>query len=105
VKRVPVKRVPWVTVLLLLVSAVCVSVVPRADSPETTFNETDAPVNLAPPARPGVVVAPPAINPVVAVPWLSCPTCSMNRVELESAVTPHQRHRPSLQSLFCTLLI
>lgn len=102
-----VKRRHWMSVLFLLAAAVCVSAVPRADSPETTFNESDAPVNLAPPVLPGLRVAPPAVDPTAILPALSvyCPGCALNTLPVEPALAPRQRDHHSLLSLLCTLLI
>jgi hypothetical protein len=100
-----VKQLRSISVLFLLVAAVFVSVVPRADSPETTFNEADAPVNLAPPARLGSLVVLPTVDPVAVTPAVS-PSCSpyaVSSVVLDRPAAPRQRH--SLQSLLCTLLI
>ncbi len=101
------KQLRSISVLFLLVAAVFVSVVPRADSPDTTFNEADAPVNLAPPARLGSLVVLPAVDPVAVTPAVSsfCPACAVSSVVLERPATPRQSHRHSLQSLLCTLLI
>jgi len=102
-----VKRLRWISVLFLLVAAVFVSVVPRADAPETTFNEADAPVNLAPPARLGSLVVLPSVDPVVVMPAVSpfCPACAVSSVVIDRPPAPRQRHGHSLQSLLCTLLI
>src|SRR4029077_3518089 len=102
-----VKRLRWISVLFLLAAAVFVSVVPRADAPETTFNEADAAVNLALPARLGSLVVLPTVDPVVVMPAVSpfCPACAVNSVVIDRPVAPRQGHRHSLQSLLCTLLI
>jgi hypothetical protein len=102
-----VKQLRSISVLFLLVVAVFVSVVPRADAPETTFNEADAPVNLAPPARLGSLVVLPSVDPVVVMPAVSpfCPTCAVSNVVPDRPAVPRQRHGHSLQSLLCTLLI
>src|SRR5579863_5396425 len=102
-----VKRLRWISVLFLLAAAVFVSVVPRADAPETTFNEADAPVNLAPPARLGSLVVLPSADPVTVTPAVSaiCSPCAVSSIVLDRPPVPRQRHRHSLQSLLCTLLI
>jgi hypothetical protein len=102
-----VKRLRWISVLFLLVVAVFVSVVPRADAPETTFNEADAPVNLAPPARLGSLVVLPSVDPVAILPAVSasCSACAVSSIVLDRPTAPRQGHRHSLQSLLCILLI
>jgi hypothetical protein len=96
----------WTLILVLLVAAVGVSAVPRADSPQTAFNEADAPVNLAPPCRPDVRLTPPAVDSVSVLPALptSCARSSMGSF-IEPAVTPSRRHPRPLQNLLCTFLI
>lgn len=96
----------WTLILLLLVAAVGVSAVPRADSPQTAFNEADAPVNLAPPCRPDVRLTPPAVDSVSVLPALptSCARSSVGSF-IQPAVTPSRRHPRPLQNLLCTFLI
>lgn len=102
-----VKRLRWITVLVLLGAAVFVSMVPRMDLPETAFNEADAPVNLAPAARPTIRLVPPAVDPIMISPSLL--VYSSGRVPsgpaVESAAMPAQRHGHSFQDLLCTFLI
>lgn len=102
-----VKQLRSISVLFLLVVAVFVSIVPRADSPETTFNEADAPVNLAPPVRLGSLVVLPSVDPAVVMPVVSpfCTACAVSSVVIDRPAVPRQRHGHSLQSLLCTLLI
>jgi len=73
-----VRRLRWISVFLLAAAAVLVSTVPRVDSPETTFNEADAPVNLAPSARPNIQLVPPAVDPIAISPVP--PLHSANRI-------------------------
>ena len=96
----------WILILLLLAATVSVSAVPRADTPQTAFNEADAPVNLAPPCRPTVRLTPPAIEPVSVLPGLAT-SCVRSAVTnfIEPAVTPHRQHPRLLQNLLCTFLI
>jgi hypothetical protein len=98
-----------VLVIFLLGTAVCAFALPRADVPETAFNEADAPVNLAPPAQPGirVAVAPPAVNPIAVLPMVPrhCATCLASSFVLESTSAPKHRDHHSLQDLLCTFLI
>jgi hypothetical protein len=100
-------RLRLTLVLFLLAAAVCVSVVPRPDLPETAFNEADTPVNLAPPVRPRIQIISPAVNPIAVLPALSnhCPGCFVSGVVIQAAVTLRQRHPRSFQDLLCTFLI
>ena len=102
-----VKPMRWMTVLLLLGAAVFVSTVPRMDLPETAFNEADAPVNLAPAARPTIRLVPPAVDPIMASPALFVYSAGhvSNGLAVESAPMPVQRHGHSLRDLLCTYLI
>jgi hypothetical protein len=102
-----VKKLRLISVLFLLAATVFVSVVPRADSPDTSFNEADAPVNLAPPARLGSLVVLPSVDPVAVLPTVSsfCTACAVTSVVLERPSVQRQHHGHSLQSLLCTLLI
>jgi hypothetical protein len=102
-----VGRFRWISVLLLAFAAVLVSTVPRVDSPETAFNETDAPVNLAPSARPTLQLVPPAVNPIAIspAPPLHRAGRLVTSLVLELAAIPSQRHGNSLQEVLCTFLI
>jgi hypothetical protein len=94
-------------ILFLTAAAICASVLPRPDLPETAFNEADAPVNLAPPVLPRIQIVLPAVNPIAILPPLRshCTGCTVRRSLLEPVVTPRQRPSRSLQDLLCTLLI
>jgi hypothetical protein len=100
------KQAYLILILFLLAAAVGVSAVPRADSPQTAFNEADAPVNLAPPCRPDVRLTPPAIDPVSALPALPM-SSALSTVSsfIAPPVTPHRQYPRSLQNLLCTFLI
>jgi hypothetical protein len=101
-----VKRLRLALVLFLTAAAVCASVVPRPDLPETAFNEADAPVNLAPPVLPRIQIILPAVNPLAILPLRNhCADCTVRRLLLEPPVAPSQRHSRSLQDLLCTFLI
>ena len=102
-----VKHFRWILVLSLLGAVVCVSAVPRVDLPETAFNETDAPVNLAPPLRSGTPIMAPTLNPIVVspAPVLHYSGRVVEGLLLAPASSPVQRHRVSLQYLLCTFLI
>lgn len=101
-----VARLQWISVLLA-VAAVFVSTVPRVDSPETAFNEADAPVNLAPTARPNIQLVPPAIDPIAIspAPALLSAGRMVTSLVLELAATPSQHHGHTLQEVLCTFLI
>jgi hypothetical protein len=94
-------------VILLLGAAVFVSTVPRIDLPETSFNEADAPVNLAPAARPTIRLVPPAVDPIMILPSLFVTRAAQipSSLAAESAAMPAHRHGHSLQDLLCTFLI
>jgi hypothetical protein len=102
-----VRRGLWVFVLILLGAVVCVSAVPKTDLPETSYNEVDTPVNLAPPVVSGTRFVRPAISTVI----LPRQVCDARRGvnaqahERKSASTPLRYSPPSVQDLLCTLLI
>jgi hypothetical protein len=102
-----VKRLHLILVLFLLGAAVCVFAVPRQDLPETTFNEADTPVNLAPPVLPRIQIVRPTVDSIAVLPAL--PNHSTGRVAnnfvLEPATSPRHRDSHSLQALLCTFLI
>ena len=101
------KRLRLALILFLTAAAVCASVLPRPDLPETAFNEADAPVNLAPPVLPRIQIILPAVNPIAVLPPAGdhCAGCTVRRFLLEPAVAPRPRHSRSLRDLLCTLLI
>ena len=101
------RRLRSILALFLLGTAACVFALPRVDLPETAFNEADAPVNLAPPVRPGIRVIRPAVDPIAVLPTLPShyATCVVRGMVLESAAVPRQRHQHSFQDLLCTFLI
>ncbi len=102
-----VGRLRWVSVVLLVLAAVLVSTVPRVDSPETAFNESDAPVNLAPSARPNIRLVPPAVDPIAISPASPLHGAGrvVTRLVLELAAMPSQHHGHSLQEVLCIFLI
>jgi hypothetical protein len=100
------KRVHLTLIVILLAATVGASAVPRADLPQTTFNESDAPVNLAPPCRPSFRLAPPDVDPITVLPPL--PTGSLASPEsnlVAPAAAPHRQFPRSLQALLCTFLV
>lgn len=102
-----VKILRWISVAVLLGAAVFASVVPRADLPETAFNEADAPVNLVIPVRPSLSIAPPVVDPIAVLPTPRFHRAAsfLPGATLPLSIMPRQRHRHSLQNLLCTLLI
>jgi hypothetical protein len=97
----------WAVVLLLLLGAVlCASVIPRTDSPETSYNEIDTPVNQAPPVVPALRLVRPAVAPVI-LPKNFGNAASVNSspIRRNIAGVPAPRDPHSIQNLFCTLLI
>jgi len=89
-------------VLFLVGAAIGVSTVPLEDLPETSFNEVDAPVNLAPPVQPRLKFIPPACDSEV-ISGLSA--CAVSSGVLEQATVTSGRYPHSLQDLLCTFLI
>lgn len=100
-------RLRWMLIIVLLGVAVCVSVAPRADLPGTAFNESDAPVNLAPPRLPRIQISTPEIDAILVLPTapVYCAGCVGHNSVLAPVSSPSQRHGNSLQNLLCTFLI
>jgi hypothetical protein len=100
------KRRHRMLVLVLLAGVFGGCAVPPVDLPETNFDESDAPVNLAIPLQATVRFVRPVSDPLV-MPGLrfNCARCDLSRRTLEAAATPRQRHPHSLQDLTCALLI
>ena len=94
-------------VLFLLAGVFGGSAAPPVDLAETSFDESDAPVNLAPPSQATVRFVRPVSDPLV-MPGLRfyCAGCVVSRRVLGAVAMPTQR-RPhySLQDLLCTFLI
>jgi hypothetical protein len=102
-----VTRLRAILALFLLGGAVCAFALPRVDLPETVFNETDAPTNLASPVRLDIRVGTPAVGPVDILPTLPFHYALgiVSSLVLVPAAAARQRHQHSLQDLLCTLLI
>ena len=102
-----VRRHRRLLVLLLLAGVFGGSAVLPVDLPETAFDESDAPVNLARPSQTPLRSVRPVSDPLV-MPGLRfyCAGCVVSRRVLGAVSMPTQR-RPhySLQDLLCTLLI
>jgi len=106
-----VKRCYEILVLFLLAGVLAGSVIPRVDSPETAFDESDAPVSLAPPTQAAVRFIRPisvrSFNSRPAMPGLHscCVERAVSSRVLAAASLRRQRHPQSLQDLLCTFLI
>ena len=93
-------------VLFLLAGVFGGFAVPPVDLPETTFNESDAPVNLAPPSQAAVRFVRP-VSDLRVMPGLRfyCAGCDLSSRVPGAVARPGQRHPHSLQDLLCTFLI
>jgi hypothetical protein len=100
------KNLHLILVLILSGTAVCVAAVPRTDLPETAFNETDAPVNQAPPIFPRLKFVRPVGDPIVlpSLP-LNCADSVVCRSVPKVEAAESHRHSHCLQILLCTFLI
>ena len=101
-----VQRHRRILVLFLLAGVFRGSAVPALDLPETTFDESDAPVNLAPPSQADLRVVNPVSDPLV-MPGLPfyCAGCIVSGPVFAAPAMPRERHPHSLQDLLCTFLI
>ena len=101
-----VKRHRRLLVLFLLAGVFGGFAVLPVDLPETAFDESDVPVNLAPPSQAPLRFVRPVSDPLL-MPGLRfyCAGCVVSSFVLEPAVMPRQRHPHSLQDLLCTFLI
>jgi hypothetical protein len=59
----PVKCLHWIIVILAIGVVSLAPIVPRVDAPETVYNETDTPVNLATPVVVGTSFTKPSEKP------------------------------------------
>ena len=93
-------------VVLLVAGVFGGSAIPPVDLPETTFNESDTPVTLAPPTQATVRFDRPVSDPLVT-PGVRfyCAACGLGSRVLATAAMPGQRHPHSLQDLLCTFLV
>lgn len=109
--NVGVKRHYRTLILFLLVGVFGRSAVPPVDLPETTFNEMDSPVNLAPPSQAAPkfgrpVGAAPVEDPPVKAALAFCHAEFMGRrPALPSPAKPDPRPPHSSQELLCAFLI
>jgi len=101
-----VKRHFRILVLFLLTGILGGFAVPPVDLPETSYDESDSPVNLAPPSQATLSslrsVRDPLLMPGLQFYRVECVVIS--RV-LGAAAMPRQRHPHFLQNLLCTFLI
>jgi hypothetical protein len=100
-----VARLRWACILFLRSAAVCVSVVPPIDDPESAFNETDLPINLTRPVAPGTKFVAPADDPAILQRPLYWVGQGIGNSVLELAPVSMRRYSHRLQNLLCTFLI
>ena len=98
-----VKQGHWIVVILGVLCVSLASIIPQLDDPETTFNETDAPINVTTPIVAQTNFDVPTAHPVV-IPrkqqaWWN-PSTMMHVVALK----PGMRASHSLLNLLCKLL-
>jgi hypothetical protein len=102
-----VRRSLWTFVLLLLTGIVCAAAVPPVDLPETSYNESDTPVNQAPPVVQGIRF----VRPVQVVKRVPQSVLQARRgvqlpvADLVSLPLATRHDTRSLQDLLCTFLI
>jgi hypothetical protein len=93
-------------VFFLMGAAIFASAVPREDSPETSFDEADTPVIMAPAERPRIQLVSPALDLATPSPVPSARVVDgFTAVSRLLAPVSRSPHRPALQNLLCTLLI
>ena len=108
---VDLRRCYRIFVLLLLAGVLVASTVPPVDLPETTFDESTATVNLAPPPHTAFRLVRPvfvrAVGDALVIPdvRLHCTGWVVSSRMLAAEAVPGHRHARSLQDLLCTLLI
>jgi hypothetical protein len=90
--------------LVLLVGVFGGAAVPPVDLPETVFDESDTPVNLAPPSQGTLQFVPPVGDPLVTPRSQFLAGYVIGRVLVHTAIST-ERHPHSLQDLLCTFLI
>ena len=97
-------------VMALMVSVVLVSTIPQADLPETAYDESDAPVNQAPPVVLDTAMVHPPIAEVLLPKRIGETESHVGLQSLERRwvyrLFPRDQHDPhSMQVLLCTFLI
>lgn len=97
----------WAFVLILLSTVLCVSAIPPSDSPETSYNEVDTPINQAPPVVSGIrFVRPAVIVLILPKETFNAKHALDSRSPKQNPVDEPRRHDPhSLQNFLCTFLI
>jgi hypothetical protein len=92
---------------LLIAAVVLVSAIPQSDLPETSYNEADTPVNLAPPVVSATTFVRPLVTVVILPQRLSEAGSGLSHEPLDQkwAVPLFRRDAHSLQDLLCTFLI
>jgi len=102
-----VRRGVWMSILLLLSAIICVSVIPPTDLPETAYDETDTPVNQAPPVALGIRFVRPA-KVTIVVPRKIVQAIRNNHAPVGERMPVWfalQQDSHSLQDFLCALLI
>ena len=102
------KRSVYALFLFLTASVLLVSVVPLSDIPETTYNETETPVNQGPPVQPGTTtfVRPPITSVVLLKRVREAGRCVASQsLKRHGAYPLYPRDPRSLQVLLCTYLL
>jgi len=101
------RRRAYTFFFLLMAAVALVSAIPQTDLPETSYNEADAPVNLAPPVVSSSTFVRPLVTAVVLPQPLSEAGQCLKRQPLDrkrvDPMFPRDPH--SLQDLLCTFLI
>jgi hypothetical protein len=93
-------------ILFLLSTVTFVSAIPQDDLPETSYNESDTPVNQAPPVVPSVRVARPEAADIGLSRRVGDATLGFERQLFSKRAYPLiRRDSRSLQDLLCALLI
>lgn len=100
-------RSAWTLLLLLMSAIVCISAIPRADRPDTAYNEVDTPVNQALPVLQGIRLVRPVKIPTILdkQAWEVRYGANIQERGQTAAPPPLWRGPRLLQSLLCTLLI
>jgi hypothetical protein len=105
------RRCYRILISLLLAGVFVASTVLPVDLPETAFDESSAPVNLAPPPHTAFRLVRPvfvrAVSDAVVMPGvrLHCAGCVVSGRMLAAEALLQHRHARPLQDLLCTFLI
>jgi len=96
----------WRLMLFLLGAIACACIVPRADVPETAYNETDTPFTFAPADLLGMKVFQLDASPGILLEELSGQDRNQAPSRLVLVSPPSLTgHHHSIQDLLCTFLI